>query len=282
MLCRSTAAGLMLTALLPGQAAAEDGAWDRITSIVASVEEGLDALWPDRLERDELSLRLGVGAAVGPDYLGSDDYRVRPIPRVELRYRDLVRLDTTKLRYNLVRTGRFRAGPLVNYRFGRGDGRNPALAGLGDISDTVELGGFFELAHRAVLLSGDVRQAVGAGQGTTARVTIGHGVYSDEMWRVGIGLRAHWGSARHTRTNFGITPEQAAASEAGLQVFEPGGGFTRVGLFVVARADLTDQWRLIGGLGASRLLGDAADSPLVADAGSPNQVYAGFGITYAF
>ena len=272
----------MLAALLPGQAAAEDGAWDRITSIVASVEEGLDALWPDRLERDELSLRLGGGVAVGPDYLGSDDYRVRPIPRVELRYRDLVRLDTTKLRYNLVRAGRFRAGPLVNYRFGRGDGRNPALAGLGDISDTVELGGFFELAHHAVLLSGDIRQAVGAGQGTTARVTIGHGVYSGPMWRVGLGLRAHWGSARHTRTNFGITPEQAAASEAGLQVFEPDGGFTSVGLFVVVRADLTEQWRLIGGLGASRLLGDAADSPLVADAGSPNQVYAGFGLSYAF
>lgn len=38
--------------------------------------------------KDPWRITLGAGAAWAPDYLGSDDYDVDPLPVVDIRYRD--------------------------------------------------------------------------------------------------------------------------------------------------------------------------------------------------
>src|SRR3546814_4881132 len=40
-------------------------------------------------------IRLGAGALVKPDYEGSDDYEVAPLPLLSVNYRDIVLLDKT-------------------------------------------------------------------------------------------------------------------------------------------------------------------------------------------
>ena len=45
---------------------------------------------------------------------------------------------------------------------------------------------------------------------------------------------------------------------------------------------LSPNWHLAGGLIYSRLVGDAADSPVTDDRGSANQFFAGLGIAYAW
>ena len=45
---------------------------------------------------------------------------------------------------------------------------------------------------------------------------------------------------------------------------------------------LSQNWHLAGGVIYSRLVGDAADSPVVKDRGSENQFFAGAGVVYAW
>jgi len=44
----------------------------------------------------------------------------------------------------------------------------------------------------------------------------------------------------------------------------------------------SENWHLSGGVVYTRLLGDAADSPVVDDRGSKDQIFAGLGIAYAW
>ena len=78
-------------------------------------------------------------------------------------------------------------------------------------------------------------------------------------------------------THFGIVPAQAAAS--GLPVFDPGAGFKDAYIRADLGYDLTDRFRLRAGLGYSRLIGDAADSPVVANR---NQFDGQLGLSYTF
>jgi outer membrane scaffolding protein for murein synthesis (MipA/OmpV family) len=79
---------------------------------------------------------------------------------------------------------------------------------------------------------------------------------------------------------FGISAAGSAAS--GLAPYDPDGGLKDVGVAVIATYEWTDHWSgtLIGSY--KRLVGDAADSPVVKDRGSADQFFAGVSIGYAF
>lgn len=129
----------------------------------------------------------------------------------------------------------------------------------------------------------DVRQALDAGQGATLRATLGHALYKNGKFALAGALRTRWLSGTAMRTTFGIAPEQAASSGAGLPAFEARSGFSEVSLSFLARYDVGDDYHLLALAGYGWLLGDAADSPLVANgAGSPDQLRIGVGFTIDF
>jgi outer membrane protein len=51
---------------------------------------------------------------------------------------------------------------------------------------------------------------------------------------------------------------------------------------LVAIFSFSEKWHVAGGVIYSRLLGDAADSPIVDNRGSEDQFFAGIGIAYAW
>jgi outer membrane scaffolding protein for murein synthesis (MipA/OmpV family) len=74
---------------------------------------------------------------------------------------------------------------------------------------------------------------------------------------------------------FGVTADDSLAS--GLAVYTPGGGVRDARAWLVALVHLGPQWHVGAGVLYSRLVGDAADSPLVSDRGSQNQWVYGVG-----
>lgn len=267
------------TLVLP-PTAARASIFDTFDDAIDTIQAGFEYVWPDDIEVEDFSIRLGAGFGITPDYVGSDDYRYRFVPLIDIRYKDKWALQGTKFHYHLFSRDGLKAGPLLNYRFGRESERNRALDGLEDIKDTIDLGAFVEYRKASFVVSGDVRKALGAGQGLTAQVTAAQGIYHTDKFALGAGLRARWRSGRNTQTNFGITPDQSA--ESGHRIFDAGGGFSSFGLSVLGRYRLGEKWRLEGLLAFSRLVGDAADSPLVEDVGSASQALGGIGIRYIF
>lgn len=98
--------------------------------------------------RSDWDIRLGAGALFRPDYEGSDDYEIAPLPMVSISYKDLVFLRNTTLGANAFTwqgprpTDKLQIGPLLRYQLGRDEGDNNALRGMGDIDAGAELGAF--------------------------------------------------------------------------------------------------------------------------------------------
>lgn len=256
---------------------------DRFNNAIEAVQEGIDIIWPGDLDSEDVNARLGVGFGWTPDYVGSDSYRFRVLPIIDFRYKEVWRLNGSKFTYSAFRKGEFEAGPLLNLHFGRKESQNQYLTGLGNIPATLEVGAFARFKKESMLLEGDVRQALGAGQGMTVRLTAGHGVYQNGNFVAGLGFRARFMSKKGMQTNFGITQEQSDKSLYGFDTFEAKAGISEVSANVIGAYRLTDKVRLLGLVSVGHLFGSAASSPLSSGtAGSDIQVIAGTGLTFQF
>jgi outer membrane scaffolding protein for murein synthesis (MipA/OmpV family) len=80
-------------------------------------------------------------------------------------------------------------------------------------------------------------------------------------------------------TYFGVTPAESAASGGMLAPYSPGAGFQSVGVLARVEYDLTERTTFHARAGWQRLIGDAADSPIVSAA---DQFTVGAGLSHKF
>lgn len=97
---------------------------------------------------------------------------------------------------------------------------------------------------------------------------------------LGVTLGSTWASQDYNSTYFGVS--SADARRSGLSTFRAGSAFKYIGGKVKLGfgPDSWGPWKIIGTFGYFRLIGHAADSPVVARAGDENQVFAGVALGY--
>lgn len=259
----------------------------RLLTIGGLMLSGLSGAAVAEEPASDWEIRLGAGAMYKPDYEGSDDYEVSPLPMFAVGYKDLIFLEGPKLGANLLNVegpgpgDYLRAGPLLNYRFGRDQGDNDALRGLGDVDGSVEAGAFVEYGIRGFTVGATALQDVSDGHGgLTVEFQGGYSHQFDEHWFVQAGVSATWADDDYVQSYFGINASQALRS--GYRQYSPEAGFKDVGLSAALGYALTENWSVTGRVGYSRLLGDAADSPIVDQEGSANAYEAGVFVGYRF
>lgn len=236
---------------------------------------------------------IALGVGVTTDYLGSDDFQPIPfggakvsVPGADLYWRGL------GLRADLLSPatrGQFIGGIDARYQFGRdSDVDSVAVAALPEIDNTIELGGFlgyrfFGLAGRRDSLTVSVDalfDVAGAHDGFALQPGVTYSAPVSERLRANISLNAEYGSENFMETYFDVTPEGAAAS--GLPVYGAEEGFYQLGSSLGFTYSLTDRWGVFGLVSYRRLIGDAADSPIVAIEGDENQFLGGLSLSYQF
>ena len=94
------------------------------------------------------------------------------------------------------------------------------------------------------------------------------------MAHSGVGANT-FGDARNMQTYLGVT--DADAVKTGLPAFTPGAGLKDVHAGIGLTTALTTRWIVFANIGGSRLLGDAAASPLTKD---PNSFSVTAGVAY--
>lgn len=230
---------------------------------------------------------IGVGAAFVPDYEGSNDYEVRPLPEVALSYRDIVFLRGTSVGANAVTiTGtkpgdKLQVGPLARYRFGRDQDDNDALHGLGDVDSSVEVGGFARYTHGGLGLDLTAVQDVADGhEGALVEAGLGYRMPVAAKWQASLRASTSWASDKYMESYFGVSPAQAA--RRGGDSYDAGAGFKDAGLSAGLEYAITSTLSIGGRVGYTRLLGDAADSPMVDKDGSADQVTTSISTRYRF
>ncbi len=273
---------LLIAPLITATAAAQSVFGEGINKAFETVQDGLDLIWPDELSLEDVNARVGFGVGAMPDYVGSNDYRMRVLPLIDIRYKDKWRLNGPLLTFRAFRTGNFEFGPLLNLRTGRAENRNPALAGLGDINSTIEIGAFVRYQSNAAIASIDYRSGLGQNVRSSVRLTANHGIYKTDNFVAMLGVRAKWLSARTMQTQFGITPAQAENSASGLPVFTASSGFSEASANLIGAYTLTDKVRLLTLISYGRLFGSAKNSPLAQGEGSAAQLIAGSGLVFSF
>lgn len=227
---------------------------------------------------------IGVGGNVRPDFEGATRYLFSPVPIISVqragsRQQFISPRDSSSIA--LFDAGGFRAGPVGTFLSSRKAGSDPALNGLYDVKNTIELGGFVEYFpvdwFRTRL---EVRRGFGGTTGVFAdwSADVIVPVFSRLTWSAG--PRLSFANTHATAPFFGIDQTEALAS--GLPVFDAKGGLHSAGAGTQLRYQITPQWEAHGFVEYQRLTGDAAASPLITQRGSPNQTTFSIGASYSF
>lgn len=244
-------------------------------------------------------VQVGIGVAYGPDYDGSDDYEAFPLPLIQGSVGGIDILPRPAgVALDLVPDGDgkvdFTLGPVVRIRSGRtGDIEDPVVAAAGELDTAIEVGPTAGVSVSGVLnpfdsvgFSVDARWDIaGAHEGRTISPSISYFTPVSRGAAVSLALSAEHADGKFNDYYFSVTPAQALAS--GLPVYDADAGFNKLGATLIGAVDL-DGDITNGGLalfmigGYSRMIGDAADSPFVAQRGSADQWLAGAGLGYTF
>lgn len=244
-------------------------------------------------------VQVGVGAAYVPEYDGSDDYKLFALPLIQGSVGGIdIQPRAAGVALDLIPDGdgklSFSFGPTVRVRTSRtGDITDPVVKAAGKLDTAVELGGSAGVSVSGVLnpydslgATVDVRWDVaGAHKGRTISPSISYFTPVSRAAAVNLSVSAEHGDENFNSYYFSVTPAQALAS--GLPAYDADAGFNKWGVNLVGGYDL-DGDLTNGGLGLfaiggySRMIGDAADSPFVADRGSADQWMIGAGIGYTF
>jgi MipA family protein len=230
------------------------------------------------------TVELGAEMRVLPRYQGSEVYGFYPVPFLDVRPAGTpprFHAPRDGFGFAILDVGSFNAGPVVQVELGRHVKHNPALQGLGNVGITAEVGGFAEYWPAQWLRARiEVRQGTGAHHGIVSDQTVDFVVPVTSQWTLSGGPRMTVVTKDANTPYFSVNPTQSAAS--GLPVFDAGGGIRSVGVGAQGRYQWDARWATYVFLEYTRLTGDVANSPIVAQRGSPDQAMFGVGATYSF
>lgn len=230
----------------------------------------------------------GVGVGFTPEFSGAKDNIVGLAPglRYQLSGHRYLEWWGPVADVNLIDSPSWQAGPMLNYRFGRSDVKDPVVNSMSDIDGTVEGGAF---ASYSYLNTDGIPWRLRVGISLMTDLGDRYDGLSSTAWGsfwmplshtvfVGVGGGASFGSASFMQTYYGITPADSLAS--GLPEYSPGGGVRNYFLWPAVIWQFDKNWAVGGMLFYQRLAGDAADSPIVTERGSEHQLTGGVGLGY--
>ncbi len=225
---------------------------------------------------DNDRIKIGAGAAVSPRFEGSDEYRVRPVPLIDYQSGRFFARTGDGIGLNLVRTPGLTVGAGVNWM--PGYRRKDVPDGIGKLSDA--LGGKIFVSTRladAVLTLSATQAMTKSERGLLANARLSYPYSVTGRFKIIPSVAVNWANAKYMGSYFGVSAGQSAAS--GLGQYKPSAGFKDASVRLAVSYDVNKNWSVTGAVGASRLLGDAADSPLVK---RKTQLQGVVGVVYAF
>jgi len=190
--------------------------------------------------------------------------------------------------FNIINSGMFQFGPAVQFVNRRKTSDYAELNGLADVDYAAQVGAFANFWPLPWLrLRGEVRQGIGGETGVTGDIFL-DAVVPIGQWTLSAGPRMTLQTAAATSPYFTITAAQAVAANAlqpglaPLAAYNAGGGLYSYGAGTQLQYVFNPTWTAHAFVEYQRLTGSAADSPLVTQRGSANQLTYGLGATYSF
>ena len=224
---------------------------------------------------------IGLGAALVPDYEGSDDYRGVPMLMLKGNYPSgrSFSLMGPNLRVNLVPSREYSLGPLLNYRAERDNVASDRVDAMREVDAAFEGGVFGGITLDNWQLGAELLADLSnEHDGMLAKFSVGY------RWRAAADMTIiprvsiTYGDDDYMDTYFGVNRSNRGAS--GLPNYRADAGLKDVGFNLVVDYTPWERWGVSGIVSFSSLLNDARNSPLVDDEGSAEQMFFGLMGTY--
>ncbi len=234
---------------------------------------------------------IGLNTSYRPEYSGAAAKKIRVSPGFFLRYGRFSFTNTSGfttrraddvvrgLGLDLVRSERVRVGLGLRYDGGRAESSSTDLKGMGDIDSTVRVRLSFGYRPPGAWRLGASWSidALGRGGGDYGDVSVGWGYPIGPRTSISANWNLSLASDRYMQSYYGVSAEQSARS--GYPVYDVDAGVRDTSIGLGFRTELGEDWLLLGGVGASRLLRPAARSPLTRD---PNGWGLNLGLAWRF
>lgn len=228
------------------------------------------------------SVQLGAGARAAPLYRGSSTYGVSALPFLRVSYDNRYSLGPGGLRARLHATDAYEIDVGLVYNFGRdeveesdlGGAEDDHLRGMGDVDGAVGTRFGVSTRNLPVTVDASVTEYWGSDvEGRTATVRLSRRIPLRRGFVVVPGVGLEWANGEYREPFFGVTRRQA--SRTGFRRHRVDSGWNRFRVGLRTRMAFSERWAFRAGIVGSRLLGDAADSPISRE-GTSVSVLSGF------
>jgi outer membrane protein len=249
------------------------------------VGSGTESATPELLEADGSGLTgfVAVGVSYVSDYEGSDDYDISPYIEGRLEYGNYyARLEGSDIRFTVIDSSMWHAGPMLGYRAGRDAVEDHQVQRLRSIDEALTAGAFVEVEHvgedprygetLTLSITQDVTGFESGFVGTLRGIVRRPALFINPGFIVSLDAEIDFASDDYMGTYFDVSPGDAGRS--GLPKYDADGGIKDVGVGLSIDQFLSPSWSIGTRLHYFRMLDDAADSPVVDDAGSADQFFA--------
>ncbi|EHS52714.1 MltA-interacting MipA family protein [Rhizobium sp. PDO1-076] len=213
-------------------------------------------------------LIIGAGAMYEPEYEGSGDFKVSPVPAVIITYGDWLTIDPRGVSVTVLDQSGFSLAGKVGYEMGRDEDDSDRLRGLGDIDFAATVGAKAAYKWEALEIYAEVDQTIDGSESLIGTFGAEYSAPVTERFLVSAGVSATVANDKHMQSYFGVTAAQSATS--GLSEYKAEAGLKRVDFTASATYMVTENWLVRGEAGVGVLLGDAADSPIVEEKVQPS------------
>ncbi|MEI6002772.1 MipA/OmpV family protein [Paraburkholderia bengalensis] len=229
----------------------------------ASGPAGTAALAPSAAEpATPWKVAFGPGLIVTPQYPGSHELRYIPYPALDISWNDRVfSQGPDVLGLNVLRGENYHVGTSISLDFqSRQEKDDPHLHGLGDVDSSAKLKVFADYTVWAFTGSIALYQDIsGHGQGKYVTTDL-YASLPAGGWLFSFGPGFTWADALYTRTFFGVSERQSAAS--GLPAYNTSSGIRDVHLNGYASYDISRHWVASVAVTLGRLQHYAGGSPI--------------------
>src|SRR5699024_10070201 len=209
---------------------------------------------------DSNHLTLGLGVAALPQYQGSDDYEAEPVPIVDAQYGRFFIKSGEGIGMNIIKTPTFIAGASIDVMSGYDEDDVPD--GIEELDSSLGARLFVSARFDGLVTTLAATRAVTeSDRGLVLNAALAYPLLATERFTITPTLHTTWANDKYMNSYFGVDSSEAAAS--GLDYYQPESGFKNISLRVSASYRITESVIVLGAVGVTHLLGDAADSPLV-------------------
>jgi outer membrane protein len=232
----------------------------------------------------DLTIMLGGLGLLRPEYEGSDEYQVIGFPMPSINYKNIFILGGQAgqgMGVNIIRSPFFTLGASLNFYSDREEDESDDLIGMGDIDAGLD-GGIYATGRLGPITArvNFRRDLFDNYDGSLVSVRLGYGFSVARKARVILNVGTTYADENFMSTYFSVTDTQS--SNSGLPIFKADHGIKDVSVGANLIYPFYKNWTILTFASYSRLLNDAADSPLVSVVGSENQFRMAFGIGYRF